>query len=90
MNRKRTTHRTVAIMLALFTVPALAAYSTAGPGRPPLGAGGPLMRCIDQLDLAPETRGRVEALIQKQNESMMATVRCVVLFLFMVLSFRDS
>ena len=72
MYRKRTTHRTVAIMLALFTVPALAAYSTAGPGRPPLGAGGPLMRCIDQLDLAPETRGRVEALIQKQNESMMA------------------
>jgi len=72
MNRKRTTHHTMVIMLALFTVPVLAAYGAAGPGRPPLGAGGPLMRCIDQLNLAPETRARVEALIQKQNESMTA------------------
>jgi len=72
MNKSRTTHRIPAIMLALFTMLVLAAYSAAGPGRPPLGAGGPLMRCIDKLDLAPETRARVEALIQKQNESMTA------------------
>jgi len=56
----------------LFTLPVLAAYSAAGPGTPPLGAGGPLMRCIDQLNLSPATRARVDALIQQQNESMTA------------------
>jgi len=72
MKKNRSIHRTVTTMLALAVVLVLAAYSAAGPGRPPLGGGGPLMRCIDQLNLSAETRAKVEAHIQKQNESMTA------------------
>jgi Spy/CpxP family protein refolding chaperone len=72
MKKNRTMCQTVTIMLGLFAMLALAAYSIAGPGRPPLGGGGPLTRCIDQLNLPADTRARVEALIQKQHQSMSA------------------
>jgi Spy/CpxP family protein refolding chaperone len=62
----------VTIMLALVTILVAAPYSAAGPGRPPMGGGGPLMRCIDQLTLPADTRAKVDALIQKHSEHMAA------------------
>jgi Spy/CpxP family protein refolding chaperone len=72
MKKNKMTHCTVTIMLALFIALALAAHSAAGPGRPALGGGGPLMRCIDQLNLSVDTRAKVDALIQKHSENMAA------------------
>ena len=66
MKIPRTMCQIVTIMLAL------AAYSAAGPDRPPMGGGGPLMRCIDQLNLPADTHAKVEALIQKHSENMAA------------------
>ena len=72
MKTPRTMCQIVTIMLALVTMLALAAYSADGPGRPPLGGGGPLTRCIDQLTLPADARAKVEALIQKHSENMAA------------------
>jgi Spy/CpxP family protein refolding chaperone len=72
MKKKRTMFQTVAIMLVLVTMLVATPYSAAGPGRPPMGGGGPLMRCIDHLNLPADTQATVEALIQKHSENMAA------------------
>ncbi len=72
MKTTRTTHQIVTVMLVMAAMLAPAAHSVAGPGRPLLGGRGPLMRCIDQLNLPADTRAKVETLIQKHSENMAA------------------
>lgn len=72
MKTNRTMCQIVTIMLALVAMLSSAPYSAAGPGKPPMGGGGPLMRCIDQLNLPADTRAKVDALIQKHGENMAA------------------
>ncbi len=72
MRKKSTMFQSVAIILALVTMLVAMPCSAAGPGRPPLGGGGTLMRCIDQLDLPADTRATVEALMQMHSEGMSA------------------
>lgn len=67
MKKNKMTHRNIAVMLALVAMLSSAPYIAAGPGRPPLGEGGPLKRCIDQLNFPVDTRANVDALIQKHS-----------------------
>ncbi len=70
MKTPRTPCQIVTVMLALVAMLVATTSSAAGPGRPPMGGGGPLMRCIDQLTLPADTRATVGALMQKQSEGM--------------------
>lgn len=68
MKKNKMTCFTVATTLMLGIMLALAHYSDAGPAGPLMGMG-PLMHCIQQLDLSSETLATVEALITTRNEN---------------------
>lgn len=69
MKKNKITCITVAVAFTLCIMLALTHYSAAGPAGPFMGRG-PLLRCIQQLDLPSETLAEVEVLIKTQRESM--------------------